>query len=117
MDLTDIFFTGAAPVSVDKHSYFCNGRVYVSEGPVVDGITSERVAGALQEFERSERLLSSQDIAERYAGSWVAAYKGKFVATTADMDSMLRLLKDKNIPSAETAVKFLNRDKDRITIF
>jgi hypothetical protein len=58
-------------------------------------------------FEDDARILFSENTARQYPGKWVAVHNGRIVGGADDVDSIIAMLKDRDIPHAGSAIAFI----------
>ena len=75
------------------------------------GAPPEEIAKSLTKYQRSIDFLNNKNLALKYAGKWVAVYLGKMKAVEDDLDVLLKVLDDQNVPRAETAIEFFEKEK------
>ena len=82
----------------------------LNKDTVANPVADKERARIVQSFARSDELLLSPDAMRAYSESWVAAFEGRVVATAPHPDSLFEQLKQRAIPFAEAAVRYIESD-------
>lgn len=75
-----------------------------------DAVAADR---AIRRFATSAKKFSAkrEELLRQYPNKWGAVYHGNVVASSSDLDTVIRLLAERGIPANETAVRFMDRKR------
>ena len=77
----------------------------------------EKVAKSLTDFDESmARLLNDDTLVDRYGDKWVGVWHGKVQAAEDDLDTLLTVLDQKDVPRSETAIRFLETEPETLIL-
>ena len=71
----------------------------------------ERVVQSLTAFDESMAcLLNDDSLVDRYGDQWVGVWHGEVQAAEDDLDTLLKVLDQKDAPRSETAIRFVETE-------
>ena len=86
-------------------------------GPRQSADPWEKVAKSLADFDESMgRLLNDETLLDRYADKWVGVWQGKVQAAEDDLDTLLNVLEQKDVPRSETAIRFMETEPETLIL-
>ena len=71
----------------------------------------EKVVQSLTAFDESMACLLNDDtLVDRYGDQWVGVWHGEVQAAEDDLDTLLNVLDQKDVPRSETAIRFVETE-------
>ena len=71
----------------------------------------ERVVQSLTAFDESMAcLLNDDSLVDRYGDQWVGVWHGEVQAAENDLNTLLNVLDQKDVPRSETAIRFVETE-------